>query len=1130
MRCGLDGEKMKAPVFYDPSGKRKRWSLRALFGLILAVVAAACVFAFTIVNVPIPDPLELGIEHVQPRPLPAQLARMERQLKRNVHQISAWLPNGGGTKTSEAVHQQVAAFYVPWDDSSIASLQRHIDQIDLLVPFIGSVTGPQHQLSFTHDPKLIQLLRQSAHRPAILPMIQNAQNGDFQGAEFAGLLHDPKQRAALLDQIVPALQRMRAAGVAFDFEDLPPSALRDYLRFIAEAKARLAPLHMMVTMAVPVGQPEWNLRAFAHYADKLFIMDYDEHETASEPGPVASQTWFVQRMREAVAAIGPAKSIVAIGNYGYDWQKGAKEAGVVSIEEAWLTAHDNESEIRFDPVSGNSTYSYQDDNSNEHTVWILDAASGWNELRAADAMGVAGVALWRLGSEDPGIWPAFGAFESKKLPDLTKIMSNLNVDVEGSGEVLRITSTPTVGERKLGVDRSGLVRSETYLSLPTPYVVTRTGYHPGVVALTFDDGPDGYWTPRVLDILKSKGVAATFFVIGENAVSHPGLLNRIIGEGSEIGNHSYTHPNMALVSPRGTRIELNATQRLLQAYTGRGTRLLRLPYFGDAEPTTDDELIPALRAQDDGYVNVGLHIDSEDWQLPGVPAILKNTFDGLAAASDPKVPDHLGNVILLHDGGGDRQQTLEALPVIIDQLKAKGYKFVTVSQLVGLSRAEVMPEIAGKDLLAVRADVGIFLFLAGLLGLLKWLFFVAIALGIARAVLMAGLAIYSKREADRETLPAIDPARFVSVLIPAYNEATVIENSVRRVLESEEVRLEIIVIDDGSTDGTSDIVTAAFGDEPRVRLLTLSNGGKAAALNQGMQMATGDVIVALDADTQFEPLTIARLARWFADPEIGAVAGNAKVGNKVNLVTRWQGVEYVTAQNLERRALTRFDSITVVPGAVGAWRRKALDDVGGYPVDTLAEDQDLTIAIQRFGWLVAYDVEAVAWTEAPETFRALAKQRFRWAFGTLQCLWKHRRILRDRKPAGLALVGIPQAWLFQIIFAVISPIIDLALGISIVSTIIRVHQHGWAQTHSDIIRMGIYWVAFTSIDLICGWIAYRLEPRRQPYPAVLLLMQRFVYRQLMYSVVIRAVGAALSGPWVGWGKLQRTGRMDSAPS
>ena len=203
---------------------------------------------------------------------------------------------------------------------------------------------------------------------------------------------------------------------------------------------------------------------------------------------------------------------------------------------------------------------------------------------------------------------------------------------------------------------------------------------------------------------------------------------------------------------------------------------------------------------------------------------------------------------------------------------------------------------------------------------------------------------------------------------------------------------------------------------------------------------------------------------------------------------------------------------------------------GGYPEDTLAEDQDLTIAVQRCGWKIGYDEEAVAWTEAPETFAALAKQRFRWSFGTLQCLWKHRGILRHGRPSGLALVGIPQAWLFQIVFAVISPLIDLALLGSITGTLVRIMQHGWAQTQTDVLRMGAYWLAFTTVDALCGWIAYRLDVREQRFPMALLLAQRFIYRQLMYWVVLKAVRAALAGLVIGWGKLERTGRVSTPGS
>jgi cellulose synthase/poly-beta-1,6-N-acetylglucosamine synthase-like glycosyltransferase len=410
----------------------------------------------------------------------------------------------------------------------------------------------------------------------------------------------------------------------------------------------------------------------------------------------------------------------------------------------------------------------------------------------------------------------------------------------------------------------------------------------------------------------------------------------------------------------------------------------------------------------------------------------------------------------------------------------------------------------------------------GLGRIIAALFAVAITLGIGRAL---ALSLFARRDAARraqQPVPPIDPDRFVSVLIPAYNEAKVIAATVARVLDSADVRIEVIVIDDGSDDGTGDIVEAAFAGEPRVRLMRLANGGKARALNNGLTVARGDIVIALDADTQFEPLTIARLARWFVDPTLGAVAGNAKVGNRNNLVTKWQALEYITAQNLERRALSWFDAITVVPGAVGAWRMAALRQCGGYPADTLAEDQDLTIAVQRAGWTVVYDQTAIAWTEAPESFGALMKQRYRWAFGTLQCLWKHRAILRTGAPRGLARVGLPQVWLFQIGFGMVSPLIDLGLLIALVTTGLSLWQHGAAASTAELTRLWLYFAAFSAIDLFAAWTAFALEPAEDRRLLWLLLPQRLGYRQMMYYVVVKAVGAALTGPRVGWGKLERS--------
>ncbi|OYY91469.1 MAG: polysaccharide deacetylase [Sphingomonas sp. 28-66-16] len=1105
---------MERPVFFDPTGKRRRWTGRSFFSLLAIVLIAAAVFVLTLVQVPTQRDLPLAFERRQPAPLNRQISAIRHRLDSDARALARWLPTG---RPSAKVAPTTLAFYVPWDEASAQSLRQNLGAIDAVAPSTLNVFGPGHQLKVVPDARLVRVLAAAQRRPAVLPMLQNARDGVWDTAGATALLGDRAARARLVAQLVAIVARDHDAGIVFDFETLPPTALPAYRALLREANHALDRLNAAVFVTVPAGDADWSPRAFAAVADKVILMDYDLHWQGGEAGPIAPQPWFVDQMRRTVKAVGRDRLIVAIGSYAYDWHDGKADA--LSIEEAWLAAHDSNASIVFDPASGNAGFGYAD-GGDHHNVWMLDAASAWNQLRAARQLGIGSVALWRLGSEDPGVWPALAGFRSGRLPDLRRIDQVSNTDVEGEGEILRVTATPTSGARSIRFDTNGLIRDERYDALPTPFEVNRTGALPKLVALTFDDGPDPDWTPPILDILEREKVPATFFVIGENALAHPVLLQRMVDSGNELGNHTYTHPNLAIASDEVTQIELNATQRLIEAYTGRSTRLFRAPYFGDAEPTTADELVPALIAQRQGYTVVGLHVDPGDWKRPGVDEIVNRT---IASVTDSN-PGQSRNIILLHDGGGNRAQTVAALPRIIEGLKARGYRFVPVSTLAGLTRQAVMPVVAGSDLTAVRADVGIFLALAGLQGLFKAMFALAIGVGIARAVIIAALALAGQR---KRRVPPTGFAPPVSVIIPAFNEARVIEQSVRRVLASDYPEIQLIVVDDGSTDGTSAIVAKAFADDPRVTLLTLVNGGKAVALNTALKSATAEIVIALDADTQFEPETIARLARWFADPAIGAVAGNAKVGNRVNLVTRWQAVEYVTAQNLERRALARFDAITVVPGAVGAWRRAALDSVGGYPVDTLAEDQDLTIAIQRAGWRVDYDTDAVAWTEAPQSFRALAKQRYRWAFGTLQCLWKHRGVIRSGRPRGLALIGMPQAWLFQILFAAISPFIDLALVVSIVATAIRVGQHGWAQTQTDVLSMGAYWVLFTAIDVICGAIAYRLDPREPRYPAFLLVAQRFVYRQIMYWVVLRAINAALGGWGVGWGKLERTGAVTS---
>jgi len=1096
------------PIFFDPTGRRSRWSRRGLSLALLLVVLSAIAFATTLVAVPRQRELELPVPHLHA----SSFAKTKLG-----HKLTAWMPRLSKPQGKTQQAPLSIGFYMPGNDASWLSLKRNGNDLDWVVPALVNVSGPQHQVKVEQDAKFDRLESSTSHRFKVLPMVQNYGQDEWDGAGAAAMLHDKAQRQALAKQLGQMVVQRGEKGVVMDFEALPRQAMPDYVTFLRDLRAFL-PANSRIAVTVPAEDENWPLEALAAASDKVILMAYDQHWEGGTPGPIAPQDWFVHQVQTGLRRIGIDKIVVALGSYGYDWH--GPQTDALAIEDAWLAAHDSDAAVTFDQASGNAGFAYQE-GEQTHTIWMLDAATSWNQMHALDRMGISAVAMWRLGTEDGGFWQDLHALRSGGLPDLSVPKSLSGADVEGSGEVLHISATPHDGKRQVTFDANGMIRDERYQALPTPYVVQRAGgANPKLLALTFDDGPDKEWTPQILNELEAQHVPATFFVIGESALGSPGLLKRIVADGDELGNHTYTHPNLADAGPRETQLQINATQRLVEAYTGRSMTLFRAPYFGDAEPTTPDELGPALQAQQAGYTVVGLHVDPNDWKRPGTDDIVNQVLDQVHSAD----PENAMNVILLHDGGGNRAQTVAALPRIIAQLKSEGYQFVTASQLIGVPQSRAMPLISTRDLAAVRVDVAAFVTLMAFSLVLVWLFYVAITLGIARAVIMAALAWFQSRRKRAEP-PHYEPS--VSVIIPAFNEERVIAASVARVLGSDYPALQVIVVDDGSKDGTSRVVAEAFGEDPRVTLLTLENGGKAHALNRALQHATGEVIIALDADTQFEVETIRRLVRWFADPRLGAVAGDARVGNRVNLVTRWQAVEYITAQNLERRALAGFDAMTVVPGAVGAWRRAALDAVGGYPVDTLAEDQDLTIAIQRAGWRVTYDPRAVAWTEAPESFKALAKQRFRWAFGTLQCLWKHRRILATGKPQGLARIGLPQAWLFQIGFASISPLIDFTLILSIIGTALRVQAHGWAQTRGDVGLMGVYWVSFVAIDVICGWVAYRLDGRKVPYPAHLLVAQRLIYRQIMYWVVLRAIASAIGGWVVGWGKLERTGRVSA---
>ncbi|MFJ1702724.1 bifunctional polysaccharide deacetylase/glycosyltransferase family 2 protein [Kitasatospora sp. NPDC088346] len=619
------------------------------------------------------------------------------------------------------------------------------------------------------------------------------------------------------------------------------------------------------------------------------------------------------------------------------------------------------------------------------------------------------------------------------------------------------------------------------------------------MALTFDDGPDEQWTPQILDVLAQYHAKATFFVTGSMVTRHPDLIRRIIADGHEIGLHSFTHPDFTLQSDRRITWEMAQTQLALAGVAGVHSALFRPPYSSDAS-ALDDLTWPVLKKlADRGYVTAFIDEDTEDWQRPGVDAIV--------AAAMPKKAGE-GHIVLMHDAGGDRAQTVAALKVVMPRLQAEGYRFSTVSESIGAETS--MSKVTGFQLWEGKLFLGLAHAAVLVMPVLIVLLALVGTLVFGRFALMLFLSVKHARRTRSKRFGWGPPVtETATVLVPAYNEQECIANTLRSLIDSEHP-IEVIVIDDGSTDDTVRIVEEL--DLPGVRVISQPNSGKATALNTGIAHATHDLIVMMDGDTVFEPSTVRELVQPFADPGVGAVAGNAKVGNRDSLIGAWQHIEYVMGFNLDRRMYDELRCMPTVPGAVGAYRREALEQAGGMSEDTLAEDTDLTMALHINGWQVVYAENARAWTEAPGSMAQLWSQRYRWCYGTMQAMWKHRGAVLASGPAGrFGRVGLPLVALFMVLAPLLAPLFDVFLVYGIFFV--------------DAPKTLAAWFTVLIVQLVCAGYAFWLD-REKPWHLITLPLQQLVYRQLMYLVLLQSWITALTGGRLRWQKLQRTGEVD----
>ncbi|QGU32040.1 glycosyltransferase [Thermochromatium tepidum] len=1082
-------------IFRDPQGSRWKNLSRALgIGALLLTLIGA-IFLYSLLASPRLESLKFGLE-IQADAPPSVMTRPAPP--------APWLNQTRDLPAAAVRHPANSVRLGLLDDDperALASLRAHAADLTQVAPSWFQLIGMPPRLHETPEPEVAAIAAE--HGLGLMPLLTNLADQGFDPEAVEELLRaSPARQQAFGAELSRRLQAIGARGVIIAWEQIDPVYRAELTACIGRLRAQLGADGLELWLSVPVGNDikVFDLEALAPQVDRFLAMLYYETGEEDPPGPLASLTWFRDWLEALTQHGDPSQWVIGLSTFAYDWP-GAGTPEAISFQDAMARAVSAQVEPSADlPPHDDPSFSYKLDGV-DHSVWFMDAVTFWNQQRLVLQRSLGGIGIDRLGTEDPLIWQALRCGLHCAPSDFESLVPTEAIGTVGQGDFLTVHAERQPGRRAIQVDPEGFW-SERYLQYPHPARVERTGEgEPRQVAITFDDGPDPVWTPKILDVLKTKGVPATFFVIGEKANAHPELLRLILDAGHEIGNHSFSHIDLSQAGPVRTRLELNATQRAIEAITGRSTLLFRPPYDADRTPHSLPELAPLVTASELGYIPVMSSIDPQDWERPTAKAILERI---------QRARSH-GSVILLHDGGGDRAATLAALPGVIDYLRARGDEIVPLHLLLGVPKEAVMPAIPREDPAPPRLVASTGLNLMQRLEHGAWGFLMlATVLLFARTLLVVGVAmVHFRRERRAIATEAPEFSPPVSVILAAYNEEPVIAQTLEALLASDyPAPFEVIVVDDGSTDATAAIVAALSARDARVRLLRQPNRGKAAALRNALNQARHAILVMLDADTQFLPDTLTELVRPLRDPQVGAVSAQIEVGNDAGLLGRFQRLEYIAAFNLDRRAYDLLDAIPVIPGAASAYRRAAIHAAGGIQSDTLAEDTDLTLSLHRAGYRLRHSPRARAFTEVPRRLGALFRQRKRWSFGTLQCLWKHRALCCNRAYGWLGLFTLPSIWFFQIFLAAFIPLVDLWMLLALV--------------RGESGPLLYYLIGFMAMDLALAWAACRLEgePVRT---ALWSLPMRFLYRPLLALAILHALYLALHGSWMAWGRQERWG-------
>lgn len=894
------------------------------------------------------------------------------------------------------------------------------------------------------------------------------------------------------------------SGVCLDIagkDRVSATAAKQFLRrliYADETTARKACL-----IAGPNAQV-WDDAALIGLLDRAVVTGFTHGaDVFDAPAPAE---WFAAGMDRISHRIPQEKRIVALGTFGEFWRGGQARSAQISYTEAMWLASSFDAEISFPTQQRNTRAQFLDDTRRLSHFWLLDAASFHNQLQSLP--NDHSIAIWPIGSEDPAIWSLLK--QNRAEQHINQIMREPIVIRDtyiqvGNPDILSGLQHPRGGAREISLDEEGAISNVKYERIPRPPIVEgmTTDTFGSTLVLTFNGMVSEDLRAQLLSTLQDAGVSATVFLSELGALKQSEALAAFADNGHQIGGLMIGSLGHSRLEEINNSFSLQRTQHSLAHLTGRNALLLRgavrdLPHMDAQDMATVREL------SEQGYVIVGSGIS---WL--GNP----DQHDRFLADIRDAALTQSAIILTLDLTGSHAPHLVETLPALIDQFKRDGFEFGTLHALAGVDAAQFSPTTTAVAPWRDTINYGLLHF--WYFGLTS-VFLTLLCIAVVRSLTYLSLSF--ARRAAPEIDPTFTPG--VTILVPAYNEIKVIQRSIESILRSDYPNLEVLVVDDGSSDGTAQAVKQAFAKNPRVRLLEQENGGKWRAGNTAIEHVHTPIFVGVDADTILAKDAISQLVQHFRDEKVGAVAGFVEVGNPNGFLTSCQALEYIVSQAVTRRAFETFNGIFVVPGAIGAWRLDAVTSAGCYSGDTITEDADLTVAVHRAGYTVKFQENARAYTEAPSNVADFMKQRLRWTLGMLQTSWKHRKSIAEGRAIGM--VSIVDAIWFSLLTSILSPLVDILLLSILAKAIFLMITQGYAGLSGFPLVIVASYLLLMTLDVTNTLAAFWFEKKFNLKLLLLTPILRFGYRQLLYISSLKALWHAITGRLPGWQKLERT--------